>query len=68
MDESRARDLLERERDRIERALAELERPDEHRSEPQGAGDGANELYDEERDAGYKLSDRCPPPQSDSGA
>jgi DnaK suppressor protein len=48
MDDARARELLSRERERIERTLADLEAPDEDRDEPRDAGDDANELFDEE--------------------
>jgi DnaK suppressor protein len=48
MDDARARELLTRERERIEKALAELEKPPEDRDEPKDAGDDAVELFDEE--------------------
>jgi DnaK suppressor protein len=48
MDDARARELLSRERERIETTLAALETPDEDRDEPRDAGDDANELFDEE--------------------
>jgi DnaK suppressor protein len=52
MDDARARELLSRERERIERSLADLEAPDEDRDEPRDAGDDANELFDNELDEG----------------
>ena len=52
MDDARARELLSRERERIERSLADLEAPDEDRDEPRDAGDDANELFDDELDEG----------------
>ena len=52
MDDARARELLSRERERIERTLADLEAPYEDRDEPRDAGDDANELFDEELDEG----------------
>src|SRR3712207_2613054 len=54
MDERRARELLERERARIERALAELQPgPDEELSHvDQHLADGGTELFELERDAG----------------
>jgi DnaK suppressor protein len=48
MDDARARELLSRERERIERSLADLEAPNEDRDEPRDAGDDANELFDDE--------------------
>ena len=48
MDDARARELLTRERERIEKALAELESPPEDRNEPRDASDDATELFDEE--------------------
>ena len=58
MDEARGRELLARERARIERALARLERePDEELSHlDQHPGDQGTEVFEEERDAG--LADR----------
>jgi DnaK suppressor protein len=55
MDEARARELLATERARIERALAELERPtqDEELSHvDQHLADSGSELFETERDAG----------------
>jgi DnaK suppressor protein len=55
MDEARARELLATERERIERALAELERPtqDEELSHvDQHLADAGSELFETERDAG----------------
>jgi DnaK suppressor protein len=52
MDDARARELLARERERIERALADLEAPDQDRDEPRDAGDDATELFEEELDEG----------------
>jgi DnaK suppressor protein len=48
MDDARARELLARERARIEQALAEAEAPPEDRDEPRDASEDANELFDEE--------------------
>lgn len=48
MDDARARELLARERARIERALADAETPDEEGDEPRDASEDANELFDEE--------------------
>jgi DnaK suppressor protein len=58
MDPERARELLQAERDRIEKALAELVRePDDELSHAdQHLGDSGSELYEDERDEG--LSDR----------
>jgi DnaK suppressor protein len=47
MDDQQARELLARERDRIEKALGEIG-PYEDRDEPRDASDDANELFDEE--------------------
>jgi DnaK suppressor protein len=47
MDDQQARELLARERDRIEKALGEIG-PAEDRDEPRDASDDANELFDEE--------------------
>ncbi|MDX6670616.1 MAG: DnaK suppressor protein [Solirubrobacteraceae bacterium] len=55
MDEARARELLATERARIERALAEIERPaqDEELSHvDQHLADAGTELFETERDAG----------------
>ncbi|MDX6649076.1 MAG: DnaK suppressor protein [Solirubrobacteraceae bacterium] len=55
MDEARARELLAAERARIERALAEIERPaqDEELSHvDQHLADAGTELFETERDAG----------------
>jgi DnaK suppressor protein len=52
MDDARARELLQRERERIEKALADLEAPDEHRNEPRDASDDGTELFQEELDEG----------------
>ena len=52
MDDARARELLNRERERIERALADLEAPDPARNEPRDATDDATELFEEELDEG----------------
>jgi DnaK suppressor protein len=48
MDDARARELLSRERARIEKTLAGYETPDPDRDEPRDAGDHATELFDEE--------------------
>src|SRR5436305_32935 len=48
MDDARARELLARERARIEKALVEAEAPYEDRDEPRDASEDANELFDEE--------------------
>lgn len=47
MDDQQARELLARERDRIEKALGDIG-PAEDRNEPRDATDDANELFDEE--------------------
>jgi DnaK suppressor protein len=47
MDDQQARELLARERARIEKALGEIG-PYEDRDEPRDASDDANELFDEE--------------------
>jgi DnaK suppressor protein len=47
MDEQKARELLARERERIEKALTGFQ-PPEDRDEPRDASDDANELFDEE--------------------
>ena len=54
MDESRARELLEAERQRIERALADLEHPagDELSHVDQHPADEGSELFEQERDSG----------------
>jgi DnaK suppressor protein len=56
VDRERARELLRRERERIERALAgEVHRPDtELASDDQHLGDEGTELYDEELAAGLR--------------
>jgi DnaK suppressor protein len=52
MDDAVARELLSRERERIERALADLAEPEtDPQSDPADAGDNAPELVDEEIDA-----------------
>jgi DnaK suppressor protein len=56
MDEQRATELLARERERIEKVLADLETPPEDRNEPRDASDDANELFDEE--LGEGVADR----------
>jgi DnaK suppressor protein len=56
MDDRRARELLTRERERIERALADAEELDPDRDEPRDAGDDATELFKEELDEG--IADR----------
>lgn len=48
MDDARARELLARERARIEKSLADLQNPPEDRDEPRDASEDANELFDEE--------------------
>jgi len=48
MDDAQARELLSRERARIEKSLAEIETPPEDRDEPRDASEDANELFDEE--------------------
>jgi DnaK suppressor protein len=53
MDPARAGELLASERERIERALAELAAPErDPQSDPADAGDSAPELLDAEVDAG----------------
>ena len=55
MDEARARELLERERARIDRALAERDTPGDREDladYDQHLGDAASELYQSEHDAG----------------
>jgi DnaK suppressor protein len=52
MDDARARELLTRERERIERILAGISTPYEDRDEPRDAGDDATELFEEELDEG----------------
>jgi DnaK suppressor protein len=47
MEDAKARELLARERERIEKALAGIG-PAEDRDEPRDASDDANELFDEE--------------------
>jgi DnaK suppressor protein len=47
MDDAKATQLLARERERIEKALAGIG-PAEDRDEPRDASDDANELFDEE--------------------
>ena len=48
MDDARARELLSRERARIEQALTDVGTPYEDRNEPRDAGDDATELFEEE--------------------
>src|ERR671936_788410 len=48
MDDARARELLSRERERIEKSLADIATPYEDRDEPRDASDDATELFDEE--------------------
>jgi DnaK suppressor protein len=55
MDDQQARELLARERDRIEKALGEIG-PAEDRDEPRDATDDANELFDDE--LGEGVADR----------
>jgi DnaK suppressor protein len=55
MDEAKSRELLARERERIEKALAGFV-PPEDRDEPRDASDDANELFDEE--LGEGVADR----------
>jgi DnaK suppressor protein len=55
MDEARARELLAAERERIERALAEREKPvegDELADYDQHLGDEGSDLYETERESG----------------
>jgi DnaK suppressor protein len=52
MDATEARELLERERERIERQLAELAAPEDPPTDPVDPGDPAPELLDAEIDAG----------------
>lgn len=52
MDDARARELLSRERERIERALADLDRSGDDRAEPRDASDDATELFEDELDEG----------------
>ena len=54
MEEGRARELLTRERARIEAALAGRTAPREGLEEPLDAADDASELFDEELDEGIK--------------
>jgi DnaK suppressor protein len=56
MEKARARELLARERERIQRALADLEQPDPGRNEPRDASDDATELFSEE--LGEGIADR----------
>jgi len=58
MDEARALELLSRQRERIERALADLARSDDDELShlDQHPADGATDLYDDELDEG--LADR----------
>jgi DnaK suppressor protein len=49
VDDDRARELLARERERIERALADLARPGDSNTEPD-PGDQASDLYSDELD------------------
>ena len=58
MDEARARELLSRQRERIERALADLARSDDDELShlDQHPADEATDLYDDELDEG--LADR----------
>ena len=64
MDEARARELLQAERDRIERAIAASEQPDTGPDdEPhleQHVADQGSDLYDKEREEGHveELRDR----------
>jgi len=57
LDEARARELLAAERDRIERALAELGPAggDERSRVDQHSADAGSELFEQERDAGLAL-------------
>jgi DnaK suppressor protein len=52
MDEGRARELLQRERDRIERQLANLQRSGDEAESVSDPGDAATHLHDREVDAG----------------
>jgi DnaK suppressor protein len=52
MDAADARELLEAERERIERQLAELAAPEDPPTDPADPGDPAPELLDAEIDAG----------------
>jgi RNA polymerase-binding transcription factor len=53
MDEARARELLSRERERIERQLANL-RPGENDEDASDSADGAARLQEQEVDAGLE--------------
>lgn len=55
MDEGKARDLLARERARLEKALADLDRPedDELSHADQHPADEGTELFERERDGGF---------------
>jgi len=53
MDEAKARELLARERDRIEKALSQIG-PAEDRDEPRDASEDANELFDDELGEGVE--------------
>jgi DnaK suppressor protein len=52
MDDARARELLTRERERIEGALTGLETPDPDRDEPLDASEEGTEMFQEELDEG----------------
>jgi DnaK suppressor protein len=52
MDDARARELLTRERERIERALADLESPYDVRDEPRDASEEGTDMFQEELDEG----------------
>ena len=52
MDDTRARELLTRERERIERALADLESPYDVRDEPRDASEEGTDMFQEELDEG----------------
>jgi DnaK suppressor protein len=56
MDPAQARDLLARERARIEAALAELAEPEGEATDPVDPGDNASELLDEEIEVGLEES------------
>ena len=53
MDDDKARELLARERARIEKALSQIG-PAEDRDEPRDASEDANELFDEELGEGVE--------------
>jgi DnaK suppressor protein len=59
MDEARARELLQRERDRIERSLADLKRDNEDLEPSPDPADDATRLSDREVDEGLAEAQRA---------